>query len=168
MDDFYFYSIAIALVILIGILTMIGITISKGNKTKIFPPVQNECPDYWEQGTSNSLIQGNTKLNAVVSDYCKYSSANPGDSQFKTNIQFNGTVAGTEWIDISTNIGGNSVSNNGIPQYYIQFQNNDASWNTYYPGVSVRCAKRKWAKDRGIIWDGVTNYNGCEIVKTTA
>jgi hypothetical protein len=167
MEDFYFYSIVVALVILIGILTMVGITISKGNKTKVYPPVENECPDYWEQGTTGSLIDGNTKGTAVPSDYCKYSLiTNRGDSRFQAGMKI--TADGVEWNDISKNIGGNTVTDGaGLRQFYVQFQNNDASWNKYYPGLSLRCAKRKWANDRGIVWDGVTNYNGCEVAKKT-
>ena len=26
----------------------------------------------------------------------------------------------------------------------------------------TRCDKRKWAIDNGIMWSGVSNYNGCE------
>jgi hypothetical protein len=165
MEDFYFYSIVVALVILIGILTMVGITISKGNKTKVYPPVENDCPDYWEQGTPGSLIEGNTRVNTVVSDYCKYSlNTNRGDATFRAGMNAAGN--GSEWVSISGNIGGSTMlDSTNQRQYYIQFQNNDASWNKYYPGLSLRCAKRKWARDRGIIWDGVTNYNGCETTK---
>ena len=159
MEDFYFYSSIIALVILIGILTMIGITISKGNKTKVYPPVQNECPDYWEQGTQNSLIKGNTRANTLPSDYCKYSkSTNKGNVAFSSKMD----PKSNEWNSIKNKIGGNTmIDGAAIQQYYIQFRNNDASWNSLYPGVSVRCAKRKWARDNGIVWDGVSNFNGC-------
>ena len=170
MEDFYFYSIVVAMVILIGILTMIGITISKGNLSKTYPPVQNECPDYWEQGTTSSLINGNTKTGATVSDYCKYGKKNIGDSIFSTKLPdlYSSFVSSNEeWTNIRGNIGGNVfATSDGNAHYYIQFQNNDASWNKLYPGLSVRCAKRKWANDRGILWDCVSNYNGCEP-KTT-
>jgi hypothetical protein len=180
MEDFYFYSIVVAMVILIGILTMIGITISKGNLSKTYPPVQNECPDYWEQGTTSTTeptIKGKTDSAGVVipdanvSNYCKYGKKNIGDTNFSTKLP--NTYAtfsnnNEEWTNIIGNIGGNvfSTSADGKAHYYIQFQNNDASWNKLYPGLSVRCAKRKWANDRGILWDGVSNYNGCEP-KTT-
>jgi hypothetical protein len=178
MDDFYFYSTIVAMVILIGILTMIGITISKGNASKTYPPVQNECPDYWEQGTTTNTeptIKGKTDStgapipDANVSNYCKYGTKNIGDSDFSTSLPsdyatFTATKStNDEWNTIYGNIGGNVFTNDGTKaHYYIQFQNNDASWNKLYPGLSVRCAKRKWANDRGILWDGVTNFNGCE------
>jgi hypothetical protein len=29
-------------------------------------------------------------------------------------------------------------------------------------GVSTTCAYQRWAKNYGIVWDGVTNFNGCK------
>ncbi len=60
------------------------------------------------------------------------------------------------------NIGSSVVGD----QYIIQMNNNDSQW-TNYPvyssmGLSPRCVKRKWANDKGIVWDGVSNYNGCQ------
>jgi hypothetical protein len=51
-------------------------------------------------------------------------------------------------------------------QYIIQMNNNDSQW-TNYPnystmGLTPRCVKRRWANERGIVWDGVSNYNGCQ------
>jgi len=40
----------------------------------------------------------------------------------------------------------------------INFQ--DQKWGG--TGVSTICAQQKWANKYGIIWDGVTNYNGCK------
>jgi hypothetical protein len=163
MEDFYFYSIVVAIVVLICVLTVIGLSITKGNLAKKFPPVENECPDYWEQGTADSLPSGTISGNASPSNYCKYpANINQGDTSFSATM----TTGGQEWNTTSTNFGGAAVPDgNGKTNYYVKFRGNDASWNTIYPGLSLRCAKRKWAKDRGIIWDGVTNYNGCEAKK---
>jgi len=166
MEDFYFYSSVIALVVLLVILTMIGIIISKGNKSKTYPPVQNECPDYWEQGAKGTLIDGKTPGSTVVTDYCKYPGSdktNSGNKPFSSGLK--DTTAGpnsANWNPIVNSIGGVTVKNSsGVDEFYIQLQNNDAKWTTMYPKLSVRCAKRKWANDNGIVWDGVTNYNGC-------
>ena len=166
MEDFYFYSIVIAIVVLICVLTVIGLSITTGNLAKKFPPIENECPDYWEQGTADSLLAGNVRSPAVPSDYCKYpKSINKGDNTFNTGMTFDPDTnnSGKEWNNITQNYGGVTLSDSSERrQFYVRFRGNDASWNTIYPGLSVRCAKRKWAKDRGIIWDGVSNYNGCE------
>jgi len=40
----------------------------------------------------------------------------------------------------------------------INFQN--SLWGS--TGVSSVCAQQKWANKFGVVWDGVTNYNGCK------
>ena len=37
---------------------------------------------------------------------------------------------------------------------------NDKGWTS--GGSSSMCAQQKWANTNGILWDGVTNYNGCK------
>jgi hypothetical protein len=168
MEDFYFYTVAIALIILIIMLTMIGITLSYGNETKVYPPVQYDCPDYWVQATSADSIAfaGNTRVgdSTVATDYCKFPTSNG------TNKGSDDLNIVTYWSDISNSIGGNIISENvggaTTNTYYIQMKGNDVKWGNLYPGMTVRCAKQKWALDRGIVWDGVTNYNGCTVVDT--
>jgi hypothetical protein len=161
MEDFYFYTLAIALIILLIMLTMIGITLSYGNETKVYPPVQNDCPDYWVQATKDDVIKGNTrqKDSSEPTDYCIYptlNGTNKGSGDGNLYISDN-------WIDISNSIGGNIVAGT----YYVQIKGNDAKWGNLYPGMTVRCAKQKWALDYGFVWDGVTNYNGCSSVDST-
>jgi hypothetical protein len=155
MEDFYFYTIVIALIILIGMLTMIGIILSYGNETKVYPPVQNDCPDYWIQATNADVIVGNTRTgqSTIAGDYCKFPSNNG------TNRGSDDITTAANWVDVSNSIGGNFVSGT----YYVQMKGNDSKWGNLYPGMTVRCAKQKWALDRGIVWDGVTNYNGCTV-----
>jgi len=164
MDDFYFYACVISLLILIVLLTMIGITISKGNTLKVYPPTQKQCPDYWVEGTNTNL------------GYCKYpgkAATNPGNTAFagdfnyvpgdtnKTELDMLGTRIYTDDPPVTSNA---SATGSSIKNYYIKFTN-DASWNTIYSnayaGLTPRCAKRKWANDNGIVWDGITNFNGC-------
>jgi hypothetical protein len=40
----------------------------------------------------------------------------------------------------------------------IDFKNQ--GWGTYSGATSAICAKKKWALDNGVLWDGVSNYNG--------
>ena len=55
------------------------------------------------------------------------------------------------WSSSTPTAGYNQTTNS------IDFKNN--SWGA--PGNSATCAKRKWARDLGILWDGVSNFNGC-------
>jgi hypothetical protein len=160
MEDFYFYTVAIALVILIIMLAMIGITLSYGNETKVYPPIENDCPDYWVQATDADGIKSNTRTgdSTVPTDYCKYPTITGTN---KGSLDGNLYIA-DNWVDISNSIGGNIVAGT----YYIQMRGNDLKWGNLYPGMTVRCAKQKWALDHGIVWDGVTNYNGCTVVDT--
>lgn len=176
MEDFYFYTVAIALVILIIMLTMIGITLSYGNETKVYPPIENDCPDYWTKAAVNEF-GGTITANDInlpegtdVTNFFKVpiGATNPGNSEFQDGAKINSDY----WTDASNSsdpkrpansdgITGVKTTVNGKHMYYIQLKGNDAEWSNLYPGMSVRCAKQKWALDRGIVWDGVTNYNGC-------
>jgi hypothetical protein len=166
MEDFYFYTIVIALIILIIMLTMIGIILSYGNETKVFPPVQNEGPDYWSRAVSVDISGNYLPTGTDPTNFFKVpiTQTNPGNSDFQDGTKVK------DWVDASysanpithANIDGiTGVKTGTPPNYYIQLVGNDAQWGNLYPGLTVRCAKQKWALDRGIVWDGVTNYNGC-------
>ena len=50
---FYTLVVVIALVILIGVLIFLAMQIDDSKQEKAFPPVQSDCPDYWNKvGTS--------------------------------------------------------------------------------------------------------------------
>ena len=63
---------------------------------------------------------------------------------------------------------------NTCPDYWTEGENgtctvgdlnkgNDSSiQNTQSVKDNSRCEKRDWAIDNGIIWSGVSNYNGCD------
>ena len=170
MEDFYFYTIVIALIILIIMLTMIGIILSYGNETKVFPPVQNEGPEYWSRAVSGDISGNNLPSGTSVTNFFKVPirQTNPGNSDFQDGDNVK------DWTEASNsgnqqtpaNIDGITGVKTGTTSpytYYIQLSGNDAEWGNLYPGLTVRCAKQKWALDRGIVWDGVTNYNGCTV-----
>ena len=48
MDNFYMIVIIVAIIALIGVLTYVGIVMSKGESTEVYPPHSTTCPDYWE------------------------------------------------------------------------------------------------------------------------
>ena len=37
----------------------------------------------------------------------------------------------------------------------------DFSSNDWGVGASAICKKKIWASQYGLVWDGITNYNGC-------
>ena len=48
MDNFYMIVIIVAIIALICVLTYVGIVMSKGESTEVYPPHSTTCPDYWE------------------------------------------------------------------------------------------------------------------------
>jgi len=62
MEWFYLTVLAIAILLLIIMLTFIGTRIKQNEKSgntsnDIFPPVQNTCPDLWEATQEGDIIQ---------------------------------------------------------------------------------------------------------------
>jgi hypothetical protein len=134
MDIFYTIVLTIATVLLILLLTYIGLTINNKKKTSIqtFPPNSATCPDYWDISPTDSSLCLIPKLGYK----------NTGDIYDST---------GAVTIKPSTSFGYESSNKT------MNF--NDAKWDT--TGVTSICAKKKWANNRGIIWDGVSNNNSC-------
>jgi hypothetical protein len=159
MEDFYFYTCVVALIVLIIMLTMIGITISYGNQVKIYPPHEKKCPDYWTGG-DDPINATDMSTTPAKGDYCRFPDGTTGKNQGNNVFQAAGAINVDEWTDITSASGLGGVS--AGDKKYVRFSNNDATWTALYPGLTPRCAKRKWASDRSIVWDGVTNYNGCK------
>lgn len=68
MEWFYLTVLAIAILLLIIMLTFIGTRIKQNEKSgntsnDIFPPVQNTCPDLWEARQEGDIIQCNIPTN---------------------------------------------------------------------------------------------------------
>ena len=53
MEGFQRIISIIAIVILIICLVIIGITLSRSNKTQVWPPMVGDCPDYWVDTSGN-------------------------------------------------------------------------------------------------------------------
>jgi hypothetical protein len=159
-----------ALVLLILVLTGLGIMMSQLKSLDVFPPMQNSCPDFWDVSsnpnvcvfpTSNSgaknlgeIAKQSATVNGISLNYIDGT-----DSYVKSWAPLLGLTAqnGTAWTS-TTGAPSATASTNFM---YLTLNGNDASWNTLYPSLTPRCAKRKWAINNGIVWDGVTNYNGC-------
>jgi hypothetical protein len=143
MEMFYIIVVSIAIIFLIVILTLIGIAMRYQNKSTVFPPMANDCPDFWtiaadgkscsipsngKRNVGNLYVPVTDTLNISYSSADKFPTYTPGT---------NGNVASAA----ST----------------INFA--DDAWSSQ--GQTAICAKKKWAVNWGISWDGVTNYNSC-------
>lgn len=144
--DFFTIVIILAIVILILLLTYIGVAMSKLNTSQIFPPNANVCPDYWVE---------------VEPGKCQFPAAqtrNTGDFTIAFSKDGNKTYIGSSIGEVY----GNTVVSGTTDQLKEVIRVNDETvWTNAYPGVSAKCAKKKWASSHGIAWDGITNSNGC-------
>lgn len=133
MDRFYIIVLSIAVVLLILILTIIGLMMkSTSTNTAVFPPIVNTCPDYWTIGLDASSC-------AIPTDSTQKNVGSIYDSNNKLLL-------------ISANTYGLNQTNKDIIF-------SDPGW--VKGGASAICAQQKWANQYNIMWDGVTNYNGC-------
>lgn len=146
MGLFYIIVTVIAIIFLILILTIIGVAMRYQDKNTVFPPVANDCPDFWtiasdgksctipvkEKKNVGTLYEGNSiKIKPVTKD-------NTYEYTFPT---YTPGASGNLTSAAST----------------INFA--DDAWSSQ--GQTAICAKKKWAVNWGISWDGVTNYNSC-------
>ena len=64
MDNFYTIVIVIAIILLIGILTYIGMLMNDSSGSEVYPPSSTTCPDYWEIDSSGKCkIPGKSAKN---------------------------------------------------------------------------------------------------------
>ena len=133
--DFYITVLLIAILLLILILTYIGIIINNQGSDSQFPPLANTCPDYWVTDSSFCYVpKTNEKNTGIIYDEKKKIKLNK-----KNTFGYNELKSGS----------------NIIPR--IDF--NAMDWTS--TGTSTICAKKQWANNYGIIWDGVSNFNKC-------
>ena len=99
----------ISIIIFILAILLYGILVySSINKMSNYPPIINDCPDYWD-----------VSITSTGKKYC----------QTYHNI---------------------NIGNYPIPNDY----NYDIS---YTPDLDISCNNYKWAKEKNITWDGITN-----------
>ena len=143
MEAFYKITILITIVFLILALTVIGILMGKKANVLSYPPVMNECPDYWTFDGSYCIVP-NTK--------CK-DQQNP-DKQIECNQNQNllNGITSIDSLNEQNTPGFKKDTKDNMTTFKIDF--NDKNWKT-------TCEKTKWAKTYNIVWDGVSNYNSC-------
>jgi len=124
--------LAIATVVLIIILTMIGIALNNLKKKTTYPPIANGCPDYWDaSGVGICRIPLSTGKNIGTI----YGAGTTVVSDFNSPPTYGYTPGSTATINF-----------------------NDQGWLS---NRSATCNKQIWAKKYGIVWDGISNYNSC-------
>jgi len=137
METFYIIVLSIAITILILLLTFYGVYMNSAIKnTAAYPPAPAPtCPDYWSVAAN-----GKCKLPTP--------STNP-----RTNLGmiYGGTVNGRNTLNTNNTPGYNSEDKT------IDFSSKDWSKG----GTSSICNQKLWANTINVMWDGVSNYNGC-------
>lgn len=127
-------------VLLILMLTAVGLLMYSA-KAKPEAPLRSPCPDYW------SFDGSGCKLPATV---------NRGEIN----------TASTPHFSTATTTSDNTVlvyKDSATPSanYYLNPKSDKWSDGSLYAGMTEVCAKGKWARDLGIVWDGYTNTTEC-------
>ena len=161
MDPFFMYVAIGALVLLILILAAIGVAMTQMNSIVPFPSTQNTCPDHWDVSGSDPNFCGikvttgrnNGRISIIGDKIDKTNPVNIGmctvPNKFGCTSSDPTRLANSD----STSIPGKF--------HYVKLNDNAAGWSALYPGISERCAKKRWASTLDVTWDGVTNFNGC-------
>ena len=134
MDPFYLYVTIGMLILLVVVLAIAGVAMTKMQTTNLYPPTQNACPDYWEIDSSDPTHcrpVGDTNRGSIVR-----TTAADGTATLSSPVMGNVLTSGNTWVDT-------------------------AKVGTTYSSLSTVCSKKRWADLQGVVWDGVTNYNGC-------
>jgi hypothetical protein len=146
MEAFYKIVILVLIVFLIIVLTIIGILLGKTTNSLVYPPVANQCPDYWTYDGSYCIVpdQGVYGKDVTGKTYTDVENSKP----------LNGVHGGVKTLT-TTNTPGLIIDNDDkkkLVTLKVDFKN--SGWT----GV---CDQKKWAQKYNIAWDGVSNYNSC-------
>jgi hypothetical protein len=164
MDPFFMYVSIGALVLLILTLSAIGVAMTQLNSVVPFPSTQNTCPDNWDVSGSNPSycgvpLIGNRNVGYILAK------DTGGKTQIDTAQAQNIGMCNGNGFGCKSGTNGTHLLNSEstlTPKYhYVKLNDNPGGWGAMYPGVSERCAKKRWASTLNVTWDGVTNFNGC-------
>lgn len=161
MEFFYMIVLAIAILFLIIMLTYIGILMRYTDTKVAFPPIENDCPDYWVLASDGKscTIPLSTEKNAgtlYTSDGVSTSINIKYATTYTENIDgvddtysFPTYTPGLAYTDIS-----------GKQQLGSTIDFTNDAW-AGSKGFTSTCAKKYWANNWKITWDGITNTNTC-------
>jgi hypothetical protein len=134
MDSFQIIVLAIATAVLIIILAVLGVGMTNYSKKTPFPPIANNCPDFWQVGADRKTCKIPTMQEK-----------NTGKIYLGGYIPFSATPGTNDYVP------GFDVANSTIDF-------NNPEWILNRNSV---CNKQLWANKYKITWDGVSNYNSC-------
>jgi hypothetical protein len=137
MESFYLIVIAVATLALILLLTYVGLLMTYyKDKDTTYPPVAASCPDLWK-------VSENNNNKCVIPPY---GIRDGGKRKKHPNV-------------------GNIYYMPGLTPSNTKGVSRDGTIDFSHPGGgksgNTVCAKQVWANSRGIVWDGITNYNAC-------
>jgi hypothetical protein len=139
-------------------LTYIGILMRYTDTKVAFPPIENDCPDYWvlaSDGKSCTIPTYDQKnAGSLYTSDGDVANSN-ADIDIKYKKKYNSVDGDSEDATYSfpTYTPGYDSSNNRI-----DFTND--AW-AGSKGLTSTCAKQYWANNWKITWDGITNANTC-------
>ena len=157
MELFHILVISFAIVFLIIILTLIGLAMKYQDKSTVFPPSENKCPDFWTVASDDKscVIPVSNKKNVGT-----LFSGTDLQIQPATNIiSGSGTTATSYSFPVYTPGTDAVVTGNRQTRAASTIDFTIPDWGNQ--GKTDICAKKQWANNWGISWDGITNYNSC-------
>ncbi len=163
MEFFYMIVLAIAVLFLIIMLTYIGILMRYTDTKVAFPPIENDCPDYWVLASDGKscTIPLSTEKNAGKL-YTSDGDSSSIDIKYATTYKTVDGDINDDTYSFPTYTPGlaytTTTDNQRQPGSTIDFTND--AW-AGSKGLTSTCAKKKWANYWGITWDGITNTNTC-------
>ena len=84
--------LTIAIVLLIGMLIMINMSLSNATASIMWPPIQTDCPDYWEDLSGNGSQCFNVKDIGTCSIYDPKYDATTGKPDSSSTMNFSGAT----------------------------------------------------------------------------
>jgi hypothetical protein len=170
MEQFYYIVLIIAIIFLILVLVFIGIMMQSQNAGQSYPPVSNQCPDFWTLASDGSscLVPG---TQVVTTATATNAAAGTNVGVLPTTITAGSSQSVYGSVDLSncgTLVPTGAI--NSTSQYNIMYDTNlkqcsaainpsNSIWTAN--GLTAVCAQRQWASQVGVQWDGTSNYNGC-------
>jgi len=151
--SFYNLIIVFFVVSFIIVVSVVASVIKKSNEnnvSSVFPSIKNPCPDYWVLDETGNCVQPTTGINIGIT-------SNVIIPNFVGNVDLNSNIP-------FANVVYSNITITPAPTTFSIF----SSYNSIVPNIkmgdsemNVRCQLKKWASQRNIEWDGITNYNQC-------
>jgi hypothetical protein len=121
MEPFFIIVLVVAVVFLIAILTIMGVMMQSQNKSVVYPPTVNRCPDYWTEDVAGTCTMSATQnrgdystsagLSTTSAPYATSGTTfDPSNNQWSTSSGKTAICAKRDWA-MRHNIVWDGVSN---------------------------------------------------------